>query len=466
MVTAAPPRPGPAPSAAADRPARARPSRLGAAALGAAFLILLFATLGVALAAFDGDFSSYATVTVALPASANAVAVGNPVDYRDVQVGTVSDVTAGSTAGAVRVVLHMDPSQLAVIPADVHAAAVPLSIFGTQYIDLEVPAGVTASATHLAAGQFIPASSSSGSSSLQTTVANIDDILTALHPADLASAFDALATALNGQGKDLGVTLARSAAYLGQLLPQLPTAEADLGTFGTVGTQLAAIAPALLQTTTQVTTTANTLNSEQTEVSDLLTGGTPLAQAADTLLSDIATPYQEIATDILPLLQDVSANPKELSETLSGFSTAAAAFTAAASHGPYLSASGTLAIQNSDAMVEAGLTSGPVAAAFFEQAVGPQNFNPTPYTAADCPTYGTWTGADCGGGSASARASGTGSGGASMTAKQATVGDTAVTDAAVDEVAAGLAGATPKSPTAATLMLAPLMAALATGTIK
>lgn len=461
MVIEALVRPDPAPATTPPRPGRARPDRLGAATLGIAFIVLMVAALGVSLAAFDGDFSSYATITVALPASANAVAVGNPVDYRDVQVGTVSDVSAGSTGGTVRVVLHMDPAQLAAIPADVHAAAVPLSIFGTQYIDLQVPAGVATGATHLVAGQFIPSSSSSGSSSLQTTVANIDDILTALHPADLAAAFDALATALNGQGHDLGLTLARTATYLGQLLPHLPTVEADLGSFGTVGTQLTAIVPDLLQSTAQVTTTAGTLTAGQTQLSQLLAGGPPLAGAANTLLNDIAAPYQQVADDVLPLLQDVAANPHELTDVLSGFTTAAAAFTAAASHGPYLSATGSVTIHNSEAMVLAGLTTGPVAESYFEQAMGPENFNPAPYTTAHCPRYGPWTSPACGGGStAASRSAGSGVVGGHAPP----IGDTAVTDAAVGQVAAGLDGTRPSSPGAATLLLAPLMTSLAAAT--
>lgn len=440
-----------------QRPHRARPSRFGAAALGVAFILVLVGAAATALASFEGKFGSYATVTVALPQSANAVSVGNPVDYRDIQVGTVTDVTASTSGGAVRVVLHLDPADLDAIPADVHAAAIPLSIFGTQYIELQAPAEAS-TVGHLVAGQFIPASASSGSSSLQTTVANIDDILTSLHPADLSAAFDALATALNGEGHNLGVTMAQAAAYLGQLLPQLPTAEADLGLFGSAGTQLTGIVPSLLQATGQFTTTAQTITADQQTISSLLNGGPALATAANTLLTDIATPYQQIAADITPLLQDVSANPQELSQVLSGFTAAAAEFAQAASHGPYLQFSGSINIYDDQALVYAGL-GGPGAGAAFEQAVGPQNFNPPSYTSAQCPTYGSWTGPNCGA-SSSARSSG----GTTAASAPTTTADTPATDAAVEQVATGLEGGhAPPSEATAVVLLAPLLASLGGG---
>jgi phospholipid/cholesterol/gamma-HCH transport system substrate-binding protein len=392
------PRPqAPPPGTGLGRPTRARPSRAAAAAIGIGFIVLLIAAAVAAIETFSGAFSSYDVVTVALPASANAVAVGNPVDYRDIQVGTIADVTSSSTGGAVRVVLHMDPSLLRAIPADIHAAAVPLSIFGTQFIDLQAPAAALAGSAHLRPGQFIPSSSSSGSSSLQTTVANVDDILSALHPADLAGAFDALATALSGQGPSLGRTIASSATYLSQLLPALPQVEADLGLLGQAGNGLGSVVPDLLQATSHLTTTATTITADQAPLQALLTNGQSLATTANGLIAAIATPYTQIAQDLTPLLQDFSQNPNELSQVLAGFTSAAVGFTQAASHGPFLQFAGNLAIQNDTALVLAGL-GGPTAGQEFEQAVGPENFNPAPYTAAQCPRYGPWAGNSCAGG--------------------------------------------------------------------
>jgi len=430
---------------APGRPHRARPGRTGAAVLGACFVILLVVGLVAALAAFTGTFSSYAVVTASLPAAANAVAVGNPVDFHDVQVGTVAAVMSTSS-GSVRVVMHMDPSAMAVIPAQVHAVALPLSIFGTQYVDLEASPAALHSTAHLVADQLIPASANSASSSLQTTVANFDDILTALHPADLAAAFDALATALQDQGPRLGATLAATARYLGGLLPHLPTFETDLGLLGTVGNQFAAITPALLQTIDQTDTVAATVSAQQSTLSTLLADGPPLASAANTLLQQIAVPYQAVAADLTPLLGDVAANPHELSQVLAGFTAAANGFAAAASHGPFLSFSGTATIADPNALVLAGLGLSS-SAQYFEQAMGSSNFNPPAYTAADCPRYGSWASPAC-----AAAAPGS--------AQRAAVADTAAITAGAIELAHGLTGRTPSSAATAGLLLDPLVTSI------
>lgn len=433
------PLPGPPPL----RPTRARPSRLGAAAIGIAFIVLLAGAGVTAIETFSGAFSSYDVVTVALPASANAVAVGNPVDYRDIQVGTIADVTSSSTGGAVRVVLHMDPSLMRDIPIDVHAAAIPLSVFGTQFIDLQAPAAALTGSAHLRPGQFIPSSASSGSSSLQATVANVDDILSSLHPADLSAAFDALATALAGQGPSLGRTIASSATYLSQLLPALPQVETDLGLLGQAGNALGSVVPSLLQATGHLSTTANTITADQSSLSALLTNGQSLATTANGLIGAIATPYTQIAQDLTPLLQDISQNPHELSQVLAGFTSAAVGFTQAASHGPFLQFSGSLQICNDTAMVLAGL-GGPTAPYEFEQAVCPQNFNPPPYTAAQCPRYGTWAGNSCAAG-----------------AQGRTLAQTPAATAGVTQMADALAGGHTRGASAVgALLLDPLVAAL------
>jgi phospholipid/cholesterol/gamma-HCH transport system substrate-binding protein len=433
------------PAAPTSRPQRARPSRAGAAVLGAGLVVLLVAGLVSAFAAFSGTFSSYVTVTAALPATANAVAVGNPVDYRDIQVGTVAAVDA-TGSGGVRVVMHLDPTDLHVIPRTVHAAALPLSIFGTQYIDLEATAASAAERAHLVANQFIPIRATSASSSLQTTVANFDDLLTALHPADLAAAFDALATALQGQGTRLGATLAASASYLGQLLPHLPTFESDLSLLGTVGDQLAALTPGLLQTIDQTDSVAAVITGDRSTLSSVLTNGVPLSTTANGFLQQVADPYQVVAADLTPLLDDVAAHPNELSQVLAGFAAAAQGFATAASTGPYLAFTGSITITNPNALVLAGLglTS---SAQYFEQALGASAFNPAPYTAADCPQYGSWTAPSC-------------ATNAQRRAPARAVADTTALTTGAIAVSRGLTGRTPASTATVGLILDPLVGSI------
>ena len=74
-----------------------------------------------------------------LPASSTAVALGAPVEYRNVTVGSVASQGKSVPGGLVVVTLHLQPSMLQTIPAQVRATETPVSFFGDPYIELVPP---------------------------------------------------------------------------------------------------------------------------------------------------------------------------------------------------------------------------------------------------------------------------------------------------------------------------------------
>ena len=143
------------------------------------------------LESFGGAFSTYAVVDAQLPASSTAVSLGAPVEYRNVTVGTVASQGKSVPGGLVVVTLHLQPSMLQTIPAQVRATETPVSFFGDPYIEL-VPASRTSNA-RLRPGATIPALLVGQTGSLQATLGSLDDLLTKLHPAELDAALTALA---------------------------------------------------------------------------------------------------------------------------------------------------------------------------------------------------------------------------------------------------------------------------------
>ena len=201
MTITAPPSPGPdtIPVEIVDA------SRNGSwrlVALGAAFVGLLVAVVVVVLESFSGAFSTYATMEAELPASSTAVAVGAPVEYRNVTVGTVASQGRSVPGGFVVLTLHMQSQMLAVIPAHVRATETPVSFFGDPYVELvsSSPPGKA----RLHAGETIPALQTAQTGSLQTTLGSLDNLLIKLHPAELNAALTALASGLQGNGTSLG----------------------------------------------------------------------------------------------------------------------------------------------------------------------------------------------------------------------------------------------------------------------
>ena len=141
----------------------------------------MVAVVVVVLESFGGAFSAYATVEAELPASSTAVALGAPVEYRNVTVGTVASQGRSVPGGFVVLTLHLESQMLSAIPAQVRATETPVSFFGDPYVELlsSSPPGTA----RLRAGAAIPALQTAQTGSLQATLGSLDSLLIRLHPA-------------------------------------------------------------------------------------------------------------------------------------------------------------------------------------------------------------------------------------------------------------------------------------------
>lgn len=430
---------------------------LAAVLIGLAYLIVL---------AFTGTFSNIVKIKAELPAGSNAVPISAPVEYRNVTVGKVAAETPGP-GGKISVQFDIYPKNLPHIPEGVKAQVAPLSIFGNQYVDLVPPAGVTAA--HLEAGDFIPAYTAAASTSLQGTVTQLYGLLNAIHPADLDTALSALATALNGEGTALGQTLTGSSDYLGQaVVPNLGTIGSDLNLLPPVSNTLVNATPDVLGTLTNTSVTAETLTSQQRALHTLLSAGTQTVGQFASVLQQVEATLPSLLNESGPLLADVTANPHELSQTLSGLTQFALAVASAESHGPYLSVTAKLPVANISAGVNAAL--GYNNPASVDAALG-STVNPPTYTASDCPQYPGESNPYCGtGGSPDAQPSGTAVAAASASPTSASATEPPGNEptggelSAVSVVAEGLfGGQQPPLPGFADLVLYPLVAAMTGG---
>jgi phospholipid/cholesterol/gamma-HCH transport system substrate-binding protein len=422
-----------------------RSSVRGQALIGVALLLVFVAAGYGIIAAFTGHFSNYDVVYADVPASGTGISTGSVVIFRDITVGSVGSLGKELPNGLLRVELHMTPGDLASIPSGVRADVEIATVFGTQGINL-VPQA-RAPRGHLRVGETIGTVGASKTTTLQGDATDLDNLLKALHPAALDETLTAIATALKDQGPQLGTTIDQVAAYLDQMLPEVPNIVNDVGQIGPVANALSQATPPILSTISNGSVLATTITNSATQLRQLLADGTPTADDITSVLQASGSAFEDLVANSAILLGDVASNPEFVAQVLNGFDRWSKAFAAAESHGPYLSFAGDITIQGSAQVVAAALGV-PGSDKLVEQGLGPEFFNPATYTAADCPTYQGESGPNCP--HAAPSASGAGGTNGVMT--------TAATQAASVRIATGLAGGkAPPSPAVATLLLQPVL---------
>jgi phospholipid/cholesterol/gamma-HCH transport system substrate-binding protein len=362
------------------------------AVIGVALIVMIGAGVALVLIAFTGHFSSYDVVYADVPASGTGIDSGSTVIFRDITVGRVANVGHLLPNGVLHAELHIDPKYLSAIPPDVKADVEIATIFGTEGINLVPPDHPVPG--HLALGQTIPTTSQSLTTTLQGDATGLDNILNALHPAAVDETLTAIATALAGRGQAIGTTIDSLATYLSEMLPQLPVLDRDIQLTGQVANELSQAAPGIISALSNASVTAGTITSNASQVHNALAGATPLANQLSSLLAGIASPFEDLVNNSAPLLGDVASNPDFVAQTLHGLDAWSKAFVVAESQGPYLAFSGNLDVAASSQVLLAALGV-PGSNALIQQGLGPQNFNPPTYTAADCPTYGSQRGPNC-----------------------------------------------------------------------
>ncbi|HEY1650884.1 MAG TPA: MCE family protein [Acidimicrobiales bacterium] len=420
------------------------------ALIGVALLLVIVAAGFGIIAAFTGHFTSYDVVYADVPASGTGISSGSVVIFRDITVGSVGSLGQELPDGLIRVQLHMTPGDIDTIPSGVRADVEIATVFGTQGINLVPQPG--AAPGHLQAGATISSVGVSKTTTLQGDATDLDNLLKALHPAALDETLSAIATALKDQGPQLGTTIGQVATYLDQMLPEVPDIVNDVERLGPVANTLTRATPSILSTLSNGSVLATTITNDSTQLHQLLALGTPTANGITGILQGSEAAFEDLVANSAVLLGDVASNPNFVAQTLNGFDKWSKAFAAAESHGPYLSFAGDITIQGSVQAVAAALGV-PGASELVEQGLGPENFNPPTYTAADCPTYQGESGPNCPHAATSAPAAGH-SGHGVMT--------TSATQQASVKIATGLSGGkTPPSAAVATLLLQPVLLQLA-----
>ena len=228
-----------------------------------------------------GSFGGPDLVEAQLADAGGSLVPGADVKIRGVIIGRVDEIRPGPDGG-VRVRIAVRGDRLDQVPDNVVGRILPATVFGTSYVDLVTHGEPSHEA--LRAGTVIPADTTQGTLELQQALDDIDALVKALGPADLASAIGSVAQALDGRGGRLGTTIDRASDYLGRLNPKMPAVRADVHKLAADLELVAQVAPDLLAATGDALVTARTIVTAQAAIATVLVGATALATQANAFL--------------------------------------------------------------------------------------------------------------------------------------------------------------------------------------
>lgn len=291
-------------------------TKLRLRAYGLVFLAVLAGLVGLSIAAYQQVFTKVTMVTLDTDHTGAQLIPDSDVKLRGIVVGSVRSISTYNLPAVdgqqpetrAKLRLALNPARAKLIPAGVTALLLPKTLFGERYVALQVPDNLTGqAASPIKAGDTI--TSGKDAIEVERVLDDLYPVLLALHPEDLKATLTALATALQGRGKQLGDNLASLNSYLLKFNPKVPKLVDDLDKLGQVALLYNDAAPDLLASLDNVQTTARTITQRPQALDQLLTSATGTSDELDKFLNangDYLIQVSASSAKILQLLAEYS----------------------------------------------------------------------------------------------------------------------------------------------------------------
>ncbi|MGY2873207.1 phospholipid/cholesterol/gamma-HCH transport system substrate-binding protein [Marmoricola sp. URHA0025 HA25] len=248
--------------------------------LGVVFIGMLVLGVWLINAVFTQKFVSFDRVTLDTDTIGLQLPSRADVKVRGVIVGEVLE--AKSEANGAVLTLGIKPHWIGKIPENVTASILPKTLFGEKYVELVVPTDASKSA--LQQGDEIKQTLLP--IEVEKVLNDIYPLLRAVQPAELNYTLNALASALEGRGEEIGQNIETLDSYLQRLNPQVPALVEDLRLLAKVTGTYADVAPQIAETLRNTVKTGNTLLSRQVKLNAFLKDVTSFSDTTKTFLDN------------------------------------------------------------------------------------------------------------------------------------------------------------------------------------
>ncbi|RSN71109.1 MCE family protein [Actinomadura sp. WAC 06369] len=248
--------------------------------LGVTMVVVILLALALTVAFYNKAFRPVVNVKVSAERVGLQLLPHSDVKVRGLIVGEVRD-TEVTDDGAV-LHLALDPDKAELIPRNVQARMLPKTLFGEKYVSLEMPA--QPGPTGLTDGMTIQQDRSRAAVEVNRLLDDLLPLLQAVKPAELNTTLNALATALQGRGDQLGENLEQADALLQKINPELGTLVEDLHGLADVADVYNAAAPDLLQTLRNLNVTSRTITDKERTIEQLIPAVTALSEDGNTFM--------------------------------------------------------------------------------------------------------------------------------------------------------------------------------------
>lgn len=272
---------------------------------GVAFLTAIAVLVWLSIAIYNKTFDDVTTVTVKADRAGLQLAKFGDVRINGVLVGRVQEI--GQDGEEAEITLALEPDAAERIPANVSVHIVPTTLFGQKFVSFVRPdAGADRS---LRDGDVIPSDRVETNVELSQVLADLFPLLRSVRPADLNITLNALATALEGRGENIGETMDQLGEYIGAIDEHLPTLRQDLIALAEVADAYDLAAPDLLDVLDNITVTSKTITEKAADLDTFFSDLTGLAGTANRLLTENEQNLirmGEVTEPVIGLLADYS----------------------------------------------------------------------------------------------------------------------------------------------------------------
>lgn len=270
-------------------------NRLFVAGIG--FVVTIALLIWLSIAIYNKEFDRVATVTIKADRAGLQLAKFGDVRMNGALVGQVRKVAQDGEEAEIEVAL--DPDAAKAIPANVTVEILPTTLFGQKYIAFKRPDAPSGS---LEDGDVIPSDRVNTNVELSEILADLFPLLRAVRPADLNATLNALATALEGRGEQIGQTMDDLGSYLAIIDDHLPTLREDLIALADVADAYDLAAPDLLDVLDNVTVTSRTITEKAEDLDVFFSDLAGLANVSTRILRDNEQNMIEVGRVTEPIL--------------------------------------------------------------------------------------------------------------------------------------------------------------------